>query len=707
LGNKKIGKGSYKGGKKAVEKPFRGYNPATTSQREMNREAFEAQQAEARRAAAAQQVIDDAEMAAWGMPILNLAPAQPRVIRPRNIGPPRGGVREGANAPVNIPSPFPITFEMERQRKLDAIYTTIQNRIERVINAYNNGMGYNEAIGKLDDLYQAAKNNNFQELISEIENIENELEEFQLLRQQEEADRIQDEENIQTEDRLVRTMNRTENYPSRPYKPPNQPSPKRGMGMEGGGGGVPLTPTQRLHLIINRHAYISQMTNQFDRYQALFQLLEEFANVFLNLDEQNMLNAQEEQLFEELLEQYEQEYEDMGDALYPQGILSIQNPDDMEGGGTGRSRQVAPAPIETAPLGSLMGGMEAADAQSFNLADEDSHETFRDFIKNRVETIIGSPASTDLKVRNLRYLLTELAANGPDEMAFLEATFPPEFGLIRKSIETLRKDQLILKPAPAARLTPEKVTEKYEIISKIPSDNPIKRALLNKLIKETDDFVGRLSAANQTQYTLILSTMMMALDSLKNKKGGARYKYNPESGQYTRRSRFSRKTADTDIDVTQYKIDDLYTQLQLNHPSRRNEIIFHFINDNGYTDDQMDYILSVIDSNKFRRNNYSATSSTSGIETNQDVSIDTDTSQNIGSRSRFTGDDFSDLPEAIQVEGTEFIPRRGNRGTNPFQNLDDEGERIPQTGAGRNDCYNECSDCGCDSYRDFNALHAM
>lgn len=33
--------------------------------------------------------------------------------------------------------------------------------------------------------------------------------------------------------------------------------------------------------------------------------------------------------------------------------------------------------------------------------------------------------------------------------------------------------------------------------------------------------------------------------------------------------------------------------------------------------------------------------------------------------------------------------------------------KAEMNGAGRIDCYSQCHDCGCDSYRDFNSLHAM
>jgi hypothetical protein len=97
LPNKPIGKGRRKGGKKAVEKPVRGRDPATISLTEIDREELAAQMREAQRAAVAQQIIDDAEMARW-FPNLTLAPIQNpdemiRPIRQRNIGAPRGGNR--------------------------------------------------------------------------------------------------------------------------------------------------------------------------------------------------------------------------------------------------------------------------------------------------------------------------------------------------------------------------------------------------------------------------------------------------------------------------------------------------------------------------------------------------------------------------------------------------------------------------------------
>jgi hypothetical protein len=338
-------------------------------------------------------------------------------------------MREGAIAPVNTPHGFIITFEMESQRRLERSYTTIEKRLERVINDSNNGMDYDEAMGKLHDLYRAAKKYNFQDLISEIEDIGNQIEESELLRQQEEEEayRIQEEDDDAREERIARAMNRTEKYPPRPYKTPIQPPPKRGAGVE----------------------------------------------------------------------------------------------------------------------------------------------------------------------------------------------------------------------------------------------------------------------------------------------GGARYRYQPATGQYQRLySPFAKKFAN-DIVIRQYDIDDLYTQILLNPADRGPEIMSHFKNDKNVNDDQLDYILSVIDSNQRRKEFYKEiqTPYMGNVDERGPLALEyPDATSQIGSRSRFLPEQNIPTAEENQeeIQVAQFVPRTGNEGIDPF-GFDDEGELIPPnpTGAGRMDGYNQCHDCGCDSYRDFNALHEL
>jgi hypothetical protein len=451
-------------------------------------------------------------------------------------------------------------------------------------------------------------------------------------------------------------------------------------------------------LLQERNRFITIYNQILNSNAGLVTKLQNLENLSGEIDDLEILaNGETFGVFEDLRNEMFQERLDLQDEIEEEQY-EYEGETDIEG------------------AGKLMGG---SDAQKFDFRDEGRDEEFRTFIRERVAKIIGAQASTKAKIDALRYLLTELAAKGQADMELFETHFPAELALIRKSIEKLLKDSERLKPCPAV-MVPAGIAAEYNTIIRqlgLPAARLLK---LNELIDRVGKWVARLPAAERTPYTPII--MMMnneagRLDELLSGEGGveggARYRYQPATGQYQRLySPFAKKFAN-DIVIRQYDIDDLYTQILLNPADRGPEIMSHFKNDKNVNDDQLDYILSVIDSNQRRKEFYKEiqTPYMGNVDERGPLALEyPDATSQIGSRSRFLPEQNIPTAEENQeeIQVAQFVPRTGNEGIDPF-GFDDEGELIPPnpTGAGRMDGYNQCHDCGCDSYRDFNALHEL
>ena len=676
-GNKENEKPSNRrGGKRAVTPPPSNlYSLSDEDIADIRRARQLAAQAAA--AAAAQQVIENAEiaaeMAAWGVPLWNQPTVQPRAIRPRNIGAPRGGMVQEQAPPV-------ITIEQMRQY---------------ILNRYNGIMEHPDWAGRRNNLYhlmnEVAEDYNPQYGNAFDDEVDIIFDTIQALQEGDQAsdDGLTDFESSDEEGEILAIQNPDD--------------------MEGGGTGSSvysdnpelrdeysrlLESTRALSLqVANARLQLANRQDQSRQYEidiaqlrALRDRLRDLIRNLITIRNSGTDISAPTEMYNNMLEEYIDLRTELGrnnDDEFPSNF----------GGGPRSSRQVAPAEYN----------ISAVTPAPAPLYDENPIINYwmRKSPAEREKGLFDSKRRLLRLAPKLRYY----QAGGDDSVI---PRLQIERDDARKELKRIRLDTSISDAKRKALMEVQR--EKYNEINEYLNFSRREKSDLHEDINRSLTSEEGIVAVNQkienaNNNILAIEEINRRLGTDTTASGGIRYKYNPETDQYTRRNWLSRTKADTDIKVKQSQIDDLYIQLY-HHPSRREEILYHFANDNGYTDDQLDYILSVIDNDENRKHTYIQTERR-GAAIQPVVAIEY-IDNPIGSHSRFRGDNISDLPLARQVPVEYgFIPEPEYEGTNPFQNPDELGELIPQTGAGRSDCYNECSECGCDSYRDFNALHAM
>ena len=214
--------------------------------------------------------------------------------------------------------------------------------------------------------------------------------------------------------------------------------------------------------------------------------------------------------------------------------------------------------------------------------------------------------------------------------------------------------------------------------------------------------------------------------------GGARYLYNPEQSRYEELAFWDRRTPD--FTIRQRDINDFYRQYQAAFfQGRQQEVINSFRQHFNLTQDQFDYILRRIDTNPItrqrgwradeearpRREAQAAAEEAARQAARQAASIERGSNETVrpviyryGNDDRLsdlTNDRLSDLTvnnrlsqlSELSDNDQTVIPRY-----NKSNQSEDDDTADNELGAGRIDGYSQSHDCGCDSYRDFNALHA-